>query len=191
VKTFASAAAFRQWLKRHHRSEAELVARCYKTNAKEKGLTYLQALDEALCFGWIDGVRRGVDQDSFSVRFTPRRPKSRWSAVNIRKVGELEAAGRMQPAGHAAFAARAERPTRRYSYESKPTALDPAFERRLRGDRRAGAWYQSQPPWYRRITAFWVMEAKREETRERRFATLLACCRKGEPIGPLRRADKA
>jgi uncharacterized protein YdeI (YjbR/CyaY-like superfamily) len=99
------------------------VVRCSKAQAKEKGLTYAEALDEALCFGWIDGVRRRVDAESFSVRFSPRKPKSTWSAVNIRKAAALEAAGRMRPPGRAAFAAREERSAKRYSYESKPHAL--------------------------------------------------------------------
>jgi uncharacterized protein YdeI (YjbR/CyaY-like superfamily) len=165
------------------------VVRCSKAQAKEKGLTYAEALDEALCFGWIDGVRRRVDAESFSVRFSPRKPKSTWSAVNIRKAAALEAAGRMRPPGRAAFAAREERSAKRYSYESKPHALEPAFERKLK--RHSGAWefFRSQAPWYRRTSIFWVMEAKREETRARRFATLLECSAKGERIPLLRRDE--
>jgi uncharacterized protein YdeI (YjbR/CyaY-like superfamily) len=102
---FATPRALRAWLERHHGTAAELYIRCYKSHAKEKGVTYTQALDEALCYGWIDGVRRSFDEDSFSVRFTPRRPKSVWSAVNIRRAGELEAAGRMRPSGLAALCA--------------------------------------------------------------------------------------
>ena len=163
------------------------MVRCYKAHAKEQGLTYAEALEEALCFGWIDGVRRRVDAESFSVRFTPRKPKSVWSAVNIRKATELEAAGRMRPAGRAAFAAREERGTKRYSYESKPRALHPGLERAFRRDRGAWKFFQSQPPSYRRTSIFWVMDAKREETRARRFATLLACSAEGERIPLLRR----
>ncbi|HWB42773.1 MAG TPA: YdeI/OmpD-associated family protein [Gemmatimonadales bacterium] len=185
--TFASARAFRAWLRRHHRTASELLVRCCKTHAKEPGLTYTDAVDEALCFGWIDGVRRRLDEVSFSVRFSPRKPRSVWSAVNIRKATALEAAGRMQPAGLEAFAARESPGARRYSYESKPEALDPAFERRFRRDRGAWGFFQSQAPWYRRTSIFWVMEAKREETRGRRFETLLACSARGEPIPLLRR----
>lgn len=163
--------------------------RCCKAGAKETGLTYPEAVDEALCFGWIDGVRRRVDADSFSVRFSPRKPKSIWSAVNIRKAAALEAAGRMRPSGRAAFAARQERSSKRYSYESKPSALDPAFERKLARHGEAWAFFQSQAPSYRRTSIFWVMEAKREETRARRFATLLECSAKGERIPLLRRGE--
>lgn len=166
------------------------MVRCYKTHAKEKGVTYAEALEEALCFGWIDGVRRSVDEESFSVRFTPRKPKSVWSGVNIRKATELEAAGRMRAAGRAAFAAREERNSKRYSYESKPGALDAAFEREFKRTREAWAYFQSQAPWYRRTSLFWVMEAKREETRVRRYATLLKCSAKGERIPLLRREER-
>jgi uncharacterized protein YdeI (YjbR/CyaY-like superfamily) len=134
-------------------------------------------------------VRRKVDAESFSVRFSPRKPKSIWSAVNIRKAAALEAAGRMQLAGRAAFAAREERSSRRYSYESKPGALDPAIERELKRHTRAWAFFRSQAPSYRRTSIFWVMEAMREETRARRFATLLECSAKGERIPLLRRGE--
>ena len=162
--------------------------RCARTHAAEQGVTYLEAVDEALCFGWIDGVRRRVDADSFSVRFTPRKPGSKWSAVNIRKATALVEAGRMRPAGKAAFEARKGRAsTRRYSYESKPEALDPAMERTFRRDRKAWAFFQSQPPSYRRTSIFWVMEARRAETRERRFEILRRCSADGERIPLLRR----
>lgn len=120
------------------------MVRCSKAQAKEKGLTYAEALDEALCFGWIDGVRRRVDAESFSVRFSPRKPKSTWSAVNIRKAAALEAAGRMRPPGRAALAAREERSAKRYSYESKPHALEPAFERKLKRHSNAWEFFRSQ-----------------------------------------------
>ena len=186
--TFASGGAFRTWLRRHHRTAGELLVRCFKTHAKERGLTYAEGVDEALCFGWIDGVRRRLDDESFSVRFTPRKPQSIWSVVNIRKAQALEAAGRMAPAGLEAFAARKPRAARPYSYESKPGALDPAFERRFRRDRLAWKFFQSRAPWYRRTSIFWVMEAKREGTRERRFQTLLECSARGEAIPLLRRS---
>jgi uncharacterized protein YdeI (YjbR/CyaY-like superfamily) len=187
VKTFASSAAFRAWLARHHATASELVVRCYRTREKDRGLTYAEAVDEALCFGWIDGVRRSGDSVSFNIRFSPRRPNSVWSAVNIRKATALEAAGRMAPAGRAAFAARKERAATPYSYESKPVALAPALERELKRNRSAWRFFQSQAPWYRRTSIFWVMEAKREETRQRRLAVLAQCSAKGERIPLLRR----
>jgi uncharacterized protein YdeI (YjbR/CyaY-like superfamily) len=189
LAAFPSQQAFRTWLARHHKTASELVVRCHKAHAKRKSLTYAQAVEEALCFGWIDGVTRRVDAESFSVRFSPRRPKSIWSAVNIQRATELEAAGRMRPAGRAAFAAREERSAKRYSYEAKPTALDPAFQRELKRNRGAWEFFQSQAPWYRRTSIFWVMEAKREETRARRFGTLLECSAKRERIPLLRRGE--
>jgi uncharacterized protein YdeI (YjbR/CyaY-like superfamily) len=137
LKGFASQREFRKWLKANHGSTKELLVRCYKAHAKEKGLTYREALDEALCFGWIDGVRRSVDADSFSQRFTPRRPRSKWSAVNIQRAKELEAEGRMHEAGLRAFAGRETGNCRRYSFEEKPSKLDPASARAFRANPRA------------------------------------------------------
>lgn len=187
-RTFTSPDAFRAWLETHHRTAHELLVRCFKTHAKEKGLTYPQALDEAPCFGWIDGVRRRVDDQSFSVRFTPRRPKSTWSAVNIQRATELEAGGRMRQAGRMAFAAREAKNSRSYSYETKPGELDAAAAQKLRADEGAWRFFRAQAPWYRRTSIFWVMEAKREETRARRLATLIAHSARGEPIPLLARA---
>ena len=147
-------------------------------------MTYRQALDEALCLGWIDGVRRSLDEASFSVRFTPRKPKSAWSAVNIARVGGLRAEGRMHPAGLAAFGARVKTG---YSYESRPQALAPAFLRKLRASARARRFFEAQPPWYRRTCAFWVMSAKQAETRARRLQVLIASSEKKESVAPLKR----
>jgi len=184
---FATPAAFRAWLERHHASRDELWVGFHKKGTGRPSITWPESVDEALCFGWIDGLRKSVDETSYMIRFTPRRATSIWSAVNIRRVEALAAEGRMRPAGEAAFAARREEKSRVYSFESKPAALAPEFERVLRANRRAAAFYDAQPPWYRRTTAFWVMSAKREETRARRLAALIACCAKGEPIPELRR----
>jgi uncharacterized protein YdeI (YjbR/CyaY-like superfamily) len=190
--TFRSAAAFRAWLQKRHARVEELLVRCFKNHAAARGLTYRQALDEALCFGWIDGVRRSLDADSFSVRFTPRREKSRWSAVNVARVRALIAEGRMAPSGRRAFEKRGDGGTRAgYSYESRPRALAPAYLRALRASPRAFASYAAQPPWYRRTTAFWVMSAKHEETRRRRLSTLIACHERGQTLPQLTRTKTA
>ena len=189
-KPFAAAAAFRTWLHQKHASVPELLVRCFKTRARRRGMTYKEALDEALCFGWIDGVRRSIDEDSFSVRFTPRKPRSYWSTANRRRAAVLEAEGRMQPAGLAALRAAGKGEEGRYSFERRPQALRPAYQRELRKIARAWAFYQRQPPWYRRTTAFWVMSAKREETRARRLAELIACSQQQRPIRPLAGATK-
>ena len=182
ISTFASRHEFREWLEKNHRTAPELLVRCYKVQASDKGLTYRQALDEALCFGWIDGVRRALDDESFSTRFTPRKPKSKWSAVNIKRANELQAEGQMHSAGETAFAAREAATSRRYSYETRPRQLDTGSLKKLRANKRAWAFFQAQPPWYQRTSTFWVMEAKRKETRERRLAELIARSAKGEPI---------
>ncbi len=188
---FASAAHFRAWLEEHHATVRELLIRLFKTHARTGGLTYREALDESLCFGWIDGVRRRLDEDSFVQRFTPRRPKSFWSKVNIKRYRELEAEGRVRPQGRAAFDARDLQTKGRYSFESRPRALAPFYARKVRADAKAWAFYQSQPPWYRRVTAFWVMGAKKPETRAKRLDELIARSAKRLPIRGLDRNESA
>lgn len=183
-RAFATPAAFRAWLERHHASETELMLRLYKTHALRKGIGYRAALDEALCFGWIDGVRRALDEDSFVQRFSPRKKKSVWSAVNIRRAMELEAEGRLSAPGLAAFRARQTGPAP-YSFESRALALTPAFVAEFKRHAKAWAHFESRPPGYRRTAVFWVMTAKREETRARRFQALVAACAQGRPIGLL------
>ena len=180
---FKTAAAFRAWLAKHHASASELYVRLYKTGARGRGIGYKEALDEALCFGWIDGVRHALDAASFSVRFTPRKPKSAWSAVNIRRYGELLAEGRVRPQGRRAFAARVKSA---YSFESRPRALAPAFVRRFRANPRAFRFFAAQAPWYRRTCSFWVMSAKQLETRERRLAVLIERCERGQGVSLLK-----
>jgi uncharacterized protein YdeI (YjbR/CyaY-like superfamily) len=187
---FASSAHFRAWLEGHHATVTELLLRLFKTHARKRGLTYREALDEALCFGWIDGVRRRFDDDSFVQRFTPRRPKSYWSKVNIERYRELEAEGRVRPPGRAAFVAR-DFDANRYSFESRPQTLAPVYARRFRASATAWAFFQGQPPWYRRVTSFWVMSAKKPETRARRLAQLIERSAKRLPIRGLERAEPA
>jgi uncharacterized protein YdeI (YjbR/CyaY-like superfamily) len=191
IATFHSQREFRAWLQKNHKSTRELTVRCFKTGAKESGLTYRQALDEALCFGWIDGVRRAVDDQSFSTRFTPRKPRSKWSAINIRRAAELEAEGRLHPSGKAAFAARDLPPAKQYSYETRPTQLDPSYLARFKANKKAWTYFRGQPPWYQRTSSFWVMDAKREETRQRRLAELITRSARGEPIKLLDRRPPA
>jgi uncharacterized protein YdeI (YjbR/CyaY-like superfamily) len=180
---FDTPAALRAWFRRHGAKEPELLARIFKVHAAARGVTNSQAVDEALCVGWIDGIRRALDDDSFSVRFTPRRARSIWSAVNIRRFAELEAAGRVTAAGRAAFAARTDDRSRIYSFEQrKDLTLPPAFDRTLRASKPAAAFWDARPPWYRRTCAHWILSAKQETTRERRFAQLIDCCARGVAI---------
>jgi uncharacterized protein YdeI (YjbR/CyaY-like superfamily) len=181
ARAFPGPAAFRVWLERNHDREAELLIRCFKVHARDRGLTYKQALDEALCWGWIDGVRRGLDDDSFTVRFSPRRPNSIWSAVNVKRARELESEGRLAAPGQAAFAAR-QSAKGVYSYESKPTDLPPAMKRRFRANARAYAFWCTLPPGYRRTILFWVLSAKQEATQARRLDILIEHASRGERI---------
>jgi uncharacterized protein YdeI (YjbR/CyaY-like superfamily) len=181
-RAFTGPAAFRAWLLENHATATELCVRCSKAHVAG-GLTYRQALDEALCLGWIDGVRHSVDAVSFSVRFTPRRPRSAWSTININRFQELRAEGRVKPAGLSAFEAKVKS---RYSFESRPQALAPAYLRTFRSNARAWAFFEAQAPWYRRTCSFWVMSAKQPETRERRLAQLISRSARGEGVPPLK-----
>ena len=169
----------------HHASRAELLVGFHKVGSGEASITYPEALDAALCFGWIDGVRTSLGAASYTIRFTPRKRDSTWSAVNLRHVRRLTAAGRMAPAGLTAFRERRRDKTRRYSFENRPRALAPAYARTFKAARRAWTWFEAQAPWYRRTATWWVMSAKQEETRLRRLATLIATCAKSRKIPPL------
>ena len=185
ARSFRGRSAFRAWLEKRGASASGLYVRCYKVQHRARGLTYREALDEALCFGWIDGVRHGLDAVSFAVRFTPRRIGSVWSKVNIRRTQELQAEGRLRRPGAEAFAKRKRSAD---SFESRAADLSFGFAQRLRAHEGAWRFFSSQPPWYQRTASFWVMSAKREETRETRFGALLACSSAAEPVPPLRRA---
>jgi uncharacterized protein YdeI (YjbR/CyaY-like superfamily) len=186
---FPNQAAFRTWLRRHHKAAASLTLRIAKTHAAHTGITYGEALDEALCFGWIDGVRRRLDGDSFCIRFSPRKPRSIWSRVNLRHVDRLIQGGRMAKAGREAFEARTPDRTGVYSFEQRPTRLGRAQVAVFRQNRRAWAYFQKEAPWYQRTSSFWVLSAKREDTRRKRLALLIECSANGQRIPPLRRSS--
>ena len=185
LKFFKTPAEFRKWLDKNHASVTELWLAFYKKDSGRSSITYPEALDEALCYGWIDGVRKAVDEISYTQRFTPRKPKSIWSLVNIRRVGQLTELGRMMPPGIAAFGTRDEERAKKYSYENRPRALGDVYEKKFRGKKKAWEFYQTQAPWYRRTSSFWVTSAKQEETRLRRLEQLIACSARGERIPQL------
>jgi uncharacterized protein YdeI (YjbR/CyaY-like superfamily) len=180
---FTSAAKFHQWLEKHHATAAELLVGFFKTSSGRPSITYQEALDEALCFGWIDGIRKSVDEQRYTIRFTPRRPGSNWSNVNIKRVNELIALERMRPAGLAAFEARKQEKSGVYSYENRPRQLSAEYERKFRANQQAWAFFQSQAPYYQRVACAWVMTAKKEETRLRRLATLIEDSAQGRRLG--------
>ena len=187
---FRTAAEFRAWLKEHHATQTELWVGLYKKGTGKPSITWSEAVDEALCFGWVDSVRRGVDAESYMNRFTPRKPTSNWSEVNIRRVEELTRQGRMRAPGRKAFEARRAREAGTYSYEQRyEIELPPAFERRFRAKTKAWGWFQAQSPAYRSMALYWVMGAKRPATRERRLETLIEDSAEGRRIATLRRPE--
>jgi uncharacterized protein YdeI (YjbR/CyaY-like superfamily) len=188
---FATREEFRAWLERHHASANELWLGVYKKASGRPSITWPEAVDEALCFGWIDGIRQSLDADSYANRFTPRKPTSNWSEKNTRRFHELEAQGRVRPAGRRAFEQRREGGAGSVTYEQRHAVrLDPASERRFRARKRAWAWFEAQPDGYKSMARYWVMSAKKQETRERRLATLIEDAANGRRIAPLRPRER-
>jgi uncharacterized protein YdeI (YjbR/CyaY-like superfamily) len=174
TRDFISPAEFRAWLVKHHATATELGVVLHKKASGKATMTWSDAVDQALCFGWIDGIARRIDNTSRVQRFTPRKPKSNWSTVNIKKVEELTARGLMKPAGLAAFALRTEARSQVYSYENRHLAsLDAERDAAFRANARAWEFFGKQPPSYRQTSIYWVMNAKREETRAKRLARLI------------------
>jgi uncharacterized protein YdeI (YjbR/CyaY-like superfamily) len=183
VRIFPTAAAFRAWLEANHDTATELWIGYYKKGVPRTSMTYPESVDEGLCFGWIDGLTRRIDAEVYTIRFTPRRKTSNWSAINIAKVADLTAAGRMRPAGLRAFEERDRRKDAIYSTD-RPQQLPPDMLDRLEADEAAHAYWQSRTPSFRRQATHWIVSAKRPETRERRFATLLADAAAGRDPQP-------
>ncbi|HSE45914.1 MAG TPA: YdeI/OmpD-associated family protein [Gemmatimonadales bacterium] len=171
---FTEPAQFRAWLVKRHATAPELLVGFYRRDSGKPSMTWPESVDQALCFGWIDGVRRRLDQVSYTIRFTPRRAGSNWSAINIRRVKALQAEGLMHAAGLTAFAKRSDDKSRIYFYEQRHTArLDPEHQKKLEANRKAWAFFQAQPPGYQRLMAFWVVSAKKEKTRLKRLQRLI------------------
>jgi uncharacterized protein YdeI (YjbR/CyaY-like superfamily) len=170
---FKSQADFRRWLEAHHASERELVVGFYKKASGKGGIGYKEAVDEALCFGWIDGIKKRVDEASYTHRFTPRRAGSIWSAINLKRMNELIALGLVSTAGLDTFERRDPKKAGLYSFENRPQAFDAVIARAFKANARAWAFFRAQPPGYQRILTFWIMSAKKEETRLRRLDVLV------------------
>ncbi len=173
---FPTQSDFRQWLEQNHVQESELLVGFYKVDSIKPSLTWSESVDQALCFGWIDGVRKSIDSESYCIRFTPRKPKSNWSAVNIKKIEELTAKGLMKPAGIAAFEKRSEDKSRIYAYENKPTEFPVEFEKLFRANQKAWEFFEEQPNGYKRTIMYWVLSAKQESTKLSRLGKLLEAC---------------
>lgn len=174
---FADAAAFRAWFTANASTATELLVGYHKVGSGRPSMTWSESVDEALCFGWIDGVRRRIDDHTYSIRFTPRKPTSIWSAINIAKVEQLRSEGRMTPAGEQAFARRTQAKSVIYSYEQTAVAeLTPSDVRVFKRDKAAWTYFEACPPGYRKQILHWVTIAKRPETRAARLEKLIAAC---------------
>lgn len=185
VMVFATQAELRAWLTAHHATEKEAWVGYYKKGVAKQSIAYLQAVDEALCFGWIDGIGYRIGDEVYANRFTPRRRRSTWSLANVQRVGELLAAGRMAPAGVAAFESRVVDMTGIYSYEHRPADLPAEQLARLQANDAAWRYWRAQTPGYRRSATWWVISAKQEVTRERRLATLIEDSAAGRWVKPM------
>ena len=182
---FKTQKEFHKWLEKNHDKAQELIVGFYKISSGRQSIKYQEALDEALCFGWIDGVRKSINDISYSIRFTPRKPKSYWSAINIRRVGELTKLKLMHPSGLKVFDGRDKEKSGRYSNERKIIKLDSSYEKKLKANKKAWEFFQSKPPSYQKPAMWWVMSAKQEETRLRRLAKLIEDSENERTVPPL------
>jgi len=190
VKYFKSTSAFHRWLEVNHARARELWVGFFRKDSGRGGLSYAEALDEALCFGWIDGLKRRVDELSYTHRFTPRKPKSNWSRINIQHVERLSKAGRLMPAGRKAYAARTPERSGVYSFENAPRKLAAGDQRRFQADKLAWKFFQRQPKGYQRTAIWWVVSAKLPATRARRLGRLIADSRTGRRLGLVSGSNK-
>ena len=170
---FPAQSDFRKRLKKNHKKEKELLVGFYKVGSGKPSMTWSESVDQALCFGWIDGVRKSFDDKSYTIRFTPRRQNSIWSKINIAKVKELTKKGLMQPAGLESFKHLKEHRTNIYSFEKAPSKFEPAYEKKLKANKAVWKYFTTQAPWYQKVMTHWVMSAKQEETRLRRLEKLI------------------
>ncbi len=187
---FKTQADVRAWFEKNHDTTTEFLIGFYKKDSGKGGITYQNALDEALCFGWIDGIRKAYDEHSYTIRFTPRKKRSIWSAVNIEHATRLEQAGKMHAAGLAAFHGRDKKLTNQYSFENKERKLDAAHEKLFRANKKAWAWFSKQAPSYQHAASWWVISAKQEATRVKRLETLIRDSEAGVKVAPLRRTNE-
>jgi len=184
---FATPTAWRKWLAANHAKRDHLIVGFWRVSTRKPCITWPQSVDEALCFGWIDGLRRGVDAEHYTIRFSPRKATSKWSRVNLKRLAELDALGLVHEAGRAARAKWDDSKQSGYSHEQGPMELDAASAKALRSNARAWRFWQAQNPSYRKMVAGWLRNPKREETRASRLATLIDCCKRGKAIPPVAR----
>ncbi len=179
---FSSPSEFRKWLEENHSSATELLVGFYKVNTGRPSMTWSQSVDEALCFGWIDGIRKSVDDERYTIRFTPRKPASTWSSINIKKVRELTEKGVMHPKGLEAFNKRKTDRSGVYSYEQEMKQFSSSFEKTFKASEKGWNFFQSQSPSYKRTAIHWIMSAKQEPTKENRLDKLIRFSEAGKRI---------
>jgi uncharacterized protein YdeI (YjbR/CyaY-like superfamily) len=184
---FETPAEFRAWLEANHDKAQELWVGYYKKSSGQVSITWPESVDQALCFGWIDGIRKSVDDTRYTNRFTPRKTGSNWSAVNIRRVEELIRQGLMHPVGLRAFEARDQEKSSRYSYERENARLDDAYEQQFRANSKAWEFFQMQAPSYQKAAIWWVVSARQDATRAKRLAKLIEDSEQGRTVPPLTR----
>jgi len=188
---FASASEWRAWLEQHHQQSTELWVGFYKRDSGRPSITWPEAVDGALCFGWIDGIRKSIDTISYTIRFTPRKPRSTWSAINIKRMAALKKLGLVHEVGLQAFQRRTGNRSAIYAYEQREGAtLTAPYEKQFRANKPAWTFFQAQPPWYRRTSSWWVISAKKEETRQKRLARLIDDSAHGRTIRSLTRPGR-
>ncbi len=190
ITFFKSPSAWRAWLEKNHAKADELWVGFYKKDSGKPSITWQESVDQALCFGWIDGIRKSINAESYKIRFTPRRQRSIWSAVNIKRVKELSKLGLMHSAGLEAFKKRDEKRSVIYSYERKTSTLEGVYAKEFKANKKAWKFFQSQPPGYRHTSSWWVMSAKKKETQLKRLAVLIKDSANGTTILPLRRTKQ-
>lgn len=179
---FSTPSEFRKWLSENHQTKKELLVGFYKVNSGQPSITWSESVDEALCFGWIDGVRKSIDDKSYTIRFTPRKATSIWSAVNLKKIKLLIKKGLMQPAGLEVYKKRQKDKTKLYSHEKDPVKLDPAYEKKFKANKKAWQFFESSAPSYQRVCSHWIMSAKQEETQKSRLHKLIESSQEGKKL---------
>jgi uncharacterized protein YdeI (YjbR/CyaY-like superfamily) len=181
-KFFPRALDFRKWLEKNHDKKSELLVGFWKVHTGKPSMSWSESVDQALCYGWIDGVRKSIDAESYTIRFSPRKPDSNWSGINIKKIEDLKKKGLIHPTGIAAFEKRDERKSRIYAYEMEMMKLDPAYEKKFRANKKAWDWFQSQGNYYKKVMIRRIMSAKQEVTRESRMKKLIDACNLGKKL---------
>jgi uncharacterized protein YdeI (YjbR/CyaY-like superfamily) len=179
---FPTPADFRKWLLKHHATEDVLLVGFYKKDSGKPSITWAESVDQALCFGWIDGVRKRIDESSYTIRFTKRRTASIWSNININRAHALIAEGQMQPAGLKAYEARREHKSGIYAYEQRSVELPEPYNQRLKQNKAASSFFAAQPPSYRKLISWWIASAKKDETRLKRFEKFIAYSIEGKRL---------